>query len=66
MYTFKNLEKFLKNRWQPCENQKGWEIYEAQIPKQVIADPTKINTSKIQSCDHCHQCELTISCCKLK
>ena len=35
---------------------------EAQIPKQVSADATSKNTSTIQSCDHCHHCELTISC----
>ena len=35
---------------------------EAQIPKQVSANAASKKLSTIQSCDHCHHCELTISC----
>ena len=38
-----------------------WENHAAQIHKQVSTDATTKNTSIIQSCDHCNQCELTIS-----
>ena len=47
------------------KNQKIKRNHELKFPSKYLPHHNK-NTSTIQSCDHFHQCELTISCCKLQ